>query len=251
MRIELLGPMRVEITGDKTRLGAPKHRTLLATLALRRCDIVSADTLAEIMWDGHPPTSWQTTVRNYVKRIRTALADDAGLLRTHRPGYSLEISRRDLDVFTFEDRVATGRAAAWAHDWEKASQVLSEALTLWQGTPLADIPSTRLRQKHATYLEDIRLNAVAKRIEADMRISADRAPDLVPDLRLLSGDYPADERFRGQLMTALYLSGRTSEALAVYQDAWRYAKQEFGSDPGPELQRLHQRILANENDIWG
>jgi DNA-binding SARP family transcriptional activator len=251
MQIELLGPMRVEIAGNRAHFGAPKHRAMLAALALQRCDVVSPGALAEITWDGRPPSSWQITIRNYVNRIRTALAGEARLLRTHRPGYSLEISRRDLDIFAFEDRIAAGRAAAWAGDWERASRVLAGALALWRGTPLADITSAYLRQKHVTYLEDMRLSAMAKRIEADLRISADRAPDLIPDLHRLSGNHPADERFRGHLMIALCLSGRIAEALAAYQDAWRYAKEEFGAEPGADLQRLHQRVLAGETDLWG
>jgi DNA-binding SARP family transcriptional activator len=223
---------------------------LLAALALRRCDVVSADALAETMWDGCPPSSWQTTLRNYVKRTRTVLADDARLLRTHHPGYSLEISRVEIDVFAFEDRVAAGRRAAWARDWETASRILADALTLWRGAPLADIASQHLRQEHVTYLEDVRLSALAKRIEADLRVSGDRAPDLIPELHRLSGDHPADERFRGQLMIALCLSGRTSEALATYRDAWRYAKEELGTEPGPSLRRLQQHILAAETDLW-
>ena len=250
MRMRMLGPMRVEVTGHQVQIGAPKHRALLATLALQRGNVMSPSALAEILWDGSLPNSWQTTLRNYIRRVRTALADDARLLRTHRPGYSLEIARRDLDVFAFEDAVAAGRSAAWARDWETASRLLSEALALWHGTPLVDVTSGQLRQKHVPYLEDMRLSAQAKRVEADLRISGDRAPDLVPDLRRLSRDNPADERFRGQLMIALCLSGRIGEALAAYHEAWRYAKEEFGTATGDSLQRLHQRILAGEKDLW-
>jgi DNA-binding SARP family transcriptional activator len=250
VRIQLLGPMSMEIAGNRITLGAPKHRALLATLALQRCDVVSIDALAEAIWEGNPPGSWRTTLRNYVKRIRASLACEAPLLHTHHPGYSLEISRLDLDVFVFEDRATEGRSAAWSRDWDNASRILSEALALWQGTPLADVDSPHLQQRYVTYLEDLRLSAIAKRIEADLRISGDRAPDLMPELRRLSNDHPADERFRGQFMIALCMSGRTAEALAAYQDAWRYAKEEFGTEPGASLQQLHRRILAAETDLW-
>jgi DNA-binding SARP family transcriptional activator len=173
-----------------------------------------------------------------------------GLLRTHRPGYSLDISRYDIDVFAFEDLAGEGRTAAWRQDWDTAAAIFREALRLWRGTPLADVPSSRLRDKHAAYLSDLRLSALANRIEADLQISADRAPDLVPELRRLSAEHPADKRFRGQLMAALFLSGRTGEALAVFQDAWTYAKEELGVEPGPGLRRLHHRIVSGEKNIW-
>ena len=250
MRIELLGPMCVDVAGTRINFGAPKHRTLLAALALQRGDIVSIDALAEIVWDGMLPGSWRTTLRNYVRRVRATLVQDAPLLHTHHPGYSLDISRRDLDVFAFEDRVADGQAAARTQDWETASRVLSEALELWHGTPLIDITSGLLHQKNVSYLEGMRLSALAKRVEADLRVSGDRAPDLIPELRRLSGDYPADERLHGLYMIALSMAGRTAEALAVYQDAYRYAKEELGTEPGASLRRIQQRILDGEPDLW-
>lgn len=172
------------------------------------------------------------------------------MLHTHHPGYSLEISRRDIDIFAFEDSVADGQAAARTRDWETASRTLSEALALWRGTPLVDITSALLHQKNASYLEGLRLSALAKHIEADLRVSSDRAPDRIPDLRRLSSDYPADERLYGLYMVALSMAGRTAEALAVYRDAYRYAKEELGAQPGAGLRRIQQRILDGEPDLW-
>jgi tetratricopeptide (TPR) repeat protein len=72
---------------------------------------------------------------------------------------------------------------------------------------------------------------------------------LVPRLRELTAAYPVRERFHAQLMVALCHAGRRAEALEAYLDARRVLVDQLGIEPGPELQRLHQRVLASDGEL--
>jgi DNA-binding SARP family transcriptional activator len=242
--IGLLGPLWA---GDQTRprpVPAARQRSLLAALAVRAGDVVPADALAEAVWDGAPPTSWQVTIRNYVRRLRVVLGPDVGSrILTRPPGYLLQADANEVDVLSFEARCRAGRAAARAGDWQAASVMLSAAESLWRGTPFADVPSRRIRDAHLPYLEEMLLAAQEARIDADLRLFPSRAADVIPELHKLSGQHPERERLRSQLMLALYQADRQAHALSVYQTARKYSVAELGIEPGPGLQEMHRRIL--------
>jgi DNA-binding SARP family transcriptional activator len=249
MHVRLLGPMNIENGDGQVRLTAPMHRLLVAVLALHPGDVIPTDVLADALWDSKPPRSWQATIRNYIRRVRAALGPSANLLRTQHPGYLLDIGRGDIDVLRFSDLVKEGQATIRDRDWQRASGILTQALALCYGTPLADIPASRLRDDQAAHLEQARITALSARIDADLRLCPSRAHEVIPELGKLSSDRPGDERLRGQLMAALCLAGRAGEAHAVYQEGWRFARDEFGSEPGPRLRRVHQRILDHDDDL--
>lgn len=242
--IGLLGPLCVLSQDSSFHVNAARQHSLLAVLAVHAGDVVHASALAEAVWDGAPPVSWQGTIRNYVRRLRVALGDDVGgRIRTRSPGYLLAAGQDEVDVLSFEARYKAGRAAARAGDWAAASATLSAAETLWRGTPFADIPSRRVRQAHLPYLEEMRLAALEARIDADLRLSPSRAADVIPELNQLTREYPERERFGAQLMLALYQADRQAHALTVYQAARQYCVSEFGLEPGPALREMHRRIL--------
>lgn len=257
MKIGMLGPLSIshedtrgghEDTG--LRVAAAKHRSLLAALAVRAGDVVPTGALAEAVWDGRLPASWECTLRNYVRRLRRDLGDCAWLLVSVPPGYLLRVGRDDIDVLRFETLVKAAQEAARGRDWDQAARTLTAALGLWRGTAFADIQSQRIRDDHTPYLEELRLTALELRIEADLRRSPARAADAVPELRRLSGQHPAREDIHGLLMLALYRGGRQAEALTVYREARRYCVQELGTEPGPGLHDLHQRILRSDPGVW-
>jgi DNA-binding SARP family transcriptional activator len=242
--IGLLGPLCAQSQGGPVEVRAARQRSLLAALAVRAGDVVRAGALAEAVWDGSPPASWQVTLRNYVRRLRLALGHEiGGRILTRPPGYLLQAGRDEVDMLSFEALVKSGRAAARAGEWHAASATLSAAGDLWRGTPFADIPSTRVRDAHLPYLEEMHLAALEARIDADLRLSPSRATDVIPDLHELSRQHPERERFRAQLMLALYQADRQAHALTVYQAARQYCVSELGVEPGPALQEMHQRIL--------
>src|SRR5690349_17459152 len=173
--IGLLGPLCIRNQDRSFHVTAARQRSLLAALAVRAGDVVHASALAEAVWDGAPPISWQGTIRNYVRRLRVALGTDVGgRILTRPPGYLLQASSDEVDVLSFEALYKAGRAAAREGNWPAASATLSAAEALWRGTPFADIPSGRVRHAHLPYLEEMRLAALEARIDADLRLSPSR-----------------------------------------------------------------------------
>ena len=245
LRIGLLGPLSVRRDDAEIQVPAARQRALLAVLAARAGQVVSFDDLAELIWDGSPPRGARATTRGYVKRVRQLLGPGlSGRLVTREPGYRLDVTAEELDLLVFGRLCAEGSAAARAGAWPPAARLLGEALTLWRGQPLTDIPSEYLRSWLLPQLETQRLQAIEWRVEAILALG--RPGELVAELTDLTTAHPMRERFWAQLMLALYRCGRQGEALSAYQRAAKNLIEELGIDPGPELGLLHKRILAAE-----
>jgi len=229
---------------------AARQRVLLAALLVEAGRLVPADALAETVWDGAPPTSAATTLRSHVMRLRRVLGPVAGpRVITRYPGYLIEAAEREVDVLRFSALCREGAAAVRADAWERAANILDEALTLWRGAPLADIPSQLLRRDQVPRWEQLRLQAVEW--QADIGLQTGRHSELVPELQALAAEHPLRERFHAQLMRALYRCARQAEALEAYQAARRVLVAELGLEPGPELQQLHRDILAGDRGLAG
>src|SRR5689334_1870825 len=246
-RIEfrVLGPLEVEVDGRAASLGGPKQRALLAALLLDAGRVVATERLIDAVWGEAPPATARHSVEVYVSRLRSALADEAGvLLGTRQPGYVLRIDRDQLDLSRFEDLVAEGRAALAEDDPERAAARLREALALWRGAPLADVRFESPERRDADRLEELRLATLGDRIEADLAIG--RHADLIGELEALVAEHPLREPLRAQLMLALYRSGRQADALGVYRQTRRVLREELGLEPGAPLQQLERQILLHD-----
>jgi DNA-binding SARP family transcriptional activator len=238
----LLGPLLVRDGGTRLIVSAPRQRVLLAALLLKAGHVVSADEIGEALWDGRPPGGARGALHSGVQRLRATLGPAGpGLILTRPPGYLIEIGDGELDLHRFGRLASTGRTAAAAGQWEQAADALREALALWRGEPLADVPSPVLQARETPSLAEQHLHVLASRIEADLHLG--RHGELVPELRQLVLAQPLRERFHAQLMAAYYLAGRQADALAAYQHVWRVLDAELGVEPGPELKRLHTQIL--------
>jgi DNA-binding SARP family transcriptional activator len=243
VRFRILGPLEVWTGQDWSGIGAPKWRALLAALLLNPGQVVSTDRLAAELWGDDPPDRATNLVSVYVLRLRRALGDPEGrVLTTRAPGYQLLLDPGDLDAEYFETLAAQGRAALAGGDPDRAAEKLTEALELWRGGALADVPPSTLVTAEADRLEESRLSALELRIEADL--GCGRHAQLVPDLRRLLSDQPLREGLWVLLIRALDGAGRHAEALAAYGQAREVISEELGVDPGPELQRLHQAMLT-------
>jgi DNA-binding SARP family transcriptional activator len=221
---------------------------LLAALLLRAGRVVGQDALAEVLWEGQPPAGARGALHSAVQRLRSTLGPSgAGLVETRPPGYLIRIDDGEFDVREFSVLAARGQAAAAAGTWAQAASLLREALGLWRGEPLADVPSQLLRDREAAPIEDQRSQALVARIDADLHLG--RHGEVVAELRQLVTAHPLQEQFHAQLMLSLYRSGRQADALAAYQDVRRVLADELGIDPGVELRLLHQRILAADNEL--
>jgi DNA-binding SARP family transcriptional activator len=178
-------------------------------------------------------------------RLRRALGPVAGArVVTRYPGYLVQVREQEVDVLRFGCLYQESGALVRVGDWRRAAEVLEEALGLWRGDPLADIPSDLLRQEEVPRLERLRLQALEWRVDAGLHLG--RHDEMVPELRSLAERYPLRERFHTQLMLALVRCGRQAEALEVYQRSRCVLMEEIGAEPGLELRELHQRILAGD-----
>ncbi|HEV2450347.1 MAG TPA: BTAD domain-containing putative transcriptional regulator [Streptosporangiaceae bacterium] len=238
----LLGPLYVRCGDAAFGVAAARQRIVLATLALRARQAVSFQELAKTIWDGSPSAKAQVTVRNYVSRLRYTLGPAGGRIVTCAPGYLLDAADDEVDALAFIRLCRYGAAALQRSEWQRAWDLLDSALSLWRGTPLADIPSRALRDEHVLVLESMRMQAIEWRLEAGLHLG--RHSELLPELEALVREQPLRERFRVQLMLALYRCGRQGEALAAYRAIRQSLVGELGIEPGPDLQQLHQRILA-------
>jgi DNA-binding SARP family transcriptional activator/Tfp pilus assembly protein PilF len=249
VRFVLLGPLAlIRDAGERTTIGGARLRILLAALLLQANNPVSADALADAVWDGAPPTGVATTLRGHVLRLRRALGPEAGdRIVACDPGYLIRVTDAELDVLEFQELCLSSGAAIRDQDWAGASTAATEALALYQGTPLVDVPCQALRDAWVPQLEQARVQGLEWRIEADLRLG--RRDQLVPELRDLVGEYPLRERFHAQLMVALAGARRQAEALAAYQDTRRVLIDELGIEPGPELRELQERILAGDTEL--
>jgi YVTN family beta-propeller protein len=246
----LLGPFEVREGERQIPVTSRRHKVLLALLLLNSREVVARDRLIEELWQGSPPATAENALHGLVAQLRKLLEAhdrDRPILVTRTPGYALEVDRQAVDAHRFETLVDRGHAALVEGRNRVAAEVLREALALWRGRPFEDLGDAPFAQAEAARLEEIRLRALEDRIEADLQLG--RAESLVTELQMLVGREPYRERLRGQLMLALYRSGRQADALASYRDARRLFVGELGIEPSPELQALERAILQQEPSL--
>ena len=246
----ILGPLEVLRSGRALQLGGPRQRAILALLLLQANRVVSVDRLVEDVWEGHAPEASVATLQTYVFHLRRALGPGrprggAGeILTTRDRGYLLRVSRERLDAAVFQDGMAAGLAALEAGRHSEAGERLGRALDLWRGPVLADLSDYTFIQAETARLEELRVDALEARIEADLALGRHGA--LTAELERLVADHPLRERFHGQLMLALYRCGRQADALAAYRHVRDLLAGELGIDPGEPLRRLHSAILVHD-----
>jgi DNA-binding SARP family transcriptional activator len=232
IEFRLLGPFEgpVEVPGGKPR-------ALLARLLLDAGRVVAADALVEALWGESPPPSAPKVLQAHVSALRKALGAEA--IETRAPGYALRGATSDLARF----ESSTERARSEA-DPARRGELLSEALGLWRGDPLAEFRREPFAEAAAARLAELRLDAIAQRIEADLQLG--RHEVLIQELHALVAAEPLRERLRAQLMLALYRSARQADALLVYREGRAQLVEELGIEPGPELQELERAILRQD-----
>jgi class 3 adenylate cyclase len=239
MRYRLFGPLEVEGVADDAVLRRTKLRALLASLLLNANRPVSSDRLIESLWGDDAPPTAQGALQNYVSQLRKALGRD--VIATDSAGYRIVVAPGELDVEVFERLVASAAEA----DVSERAALLREALALWRGPALADVPYEQFADA-VQHLEGLRRVALEERIAADLELG--HHAELLPELEAAIRDQPLDERLRALLMLALYRSGRQAEALEAYRDA-RAALDELALEPGEELRRLERAILQHDPAI--
>ena len=224
MEFRVLGPLEAVAEGRVVALEAAKPRSLLAILLLHANEPVGSDRLVEDLWAGRPPATAAKVLQTYVSQLRKALGND--VIVTRPAGYELRVEPGGLDLHRFE-RLVTGARGA---EPPAAAHSLREALALWRGPALAEFAYEPWAQGEIDRLGELHLSALQDRIDADLALG--RAAELVGELERLVTEHPLSERLRGQLMLALYRSGRQAEALAAYRAARATWSSSSGSSPG-------------------
>ncbi|MDG4784174.1 BTAD domain-containing putative transcriptional regulator [Micromonospora sp. WMMD961] len=242
MRFRILGPTQVLLAdGREIPVGGPRLRALLALLLLDAGRVVSADRLIDGLYGERPPRGAANALQSQVSRLRQTLPAEQNPIEFHPAGYRLAVDPEDVDAYQFERRAEAGRRALAGGDWPRAATVLREALALWRGPALADVPGAPAQ---AARLDELRLAAIEDRVDADLAMGASAA--LVAELREFVAAHPLRERSRGQLMRALSALGRLAEALAEFEAARSTLAEQLGTDPSAELAAIHLAVLRGE-----
>src|SRR5215468_5088664 len=242
MEFRLLGPFEVVRDGTPAGIGAARLRTVLAMLLLASNRTVAVSRLIEAVWDEDPPRTAKSQVHICVSALRRQLSGAGGgsPIATRPSGYLISVPDDAVDVRRFEVLVAE---AAAQQPPEQAVKRLRAGLALWRG-PAADGVCSRVVQVAATRLNESRLAALEDCLDLELQLG--RHHDLTAELRELVAEHPLRERLCGQLMLALYRSGRQADALSSFRAAREILADELGLDPGEELRRLEQAILVND-----
>jgi DNA-binding SARP family transcriptional activator/Tfp pilus assembly protein PilF len=245
VRFQTLGPVRVWDGAAWLAVQAAHQRAVLAILLAESGRVVSAQRLVDEIWGERPPRTAQSALQGYVMRLRRLLGDRSGsVVVTQGRGYQMVIAEGDLDAALFEQLVESGRRSLADGRLDSGVGKLSEALELWQGPALADVPATPTVTAEASRLEQCRLTALEAMLGAQLELG--RHADVVDELQRQVAEHPLREGLRAHLMLALYRCGRRAEALEAYRTGRRVLVDELGLEPGPQLRELEQAILADD-----
>jgi DNA-binding SARP family transcriptional activator len=254
MRFRILGPLEITSSGaaEPLRPKAAKIRVVLATLLVRPNEIVAVDHLIDELWGENPPRTATTTLQVYVSQLRKLLdaADPEygrDTLVTRPPGYALHIDPAQLDLVVFEELHQSGQAALLRGEASAAADLQHRALQLWRGPLASDTPHGPLLTRTAVRLAEMRAAALEQRIRAELQLG--RHQQFIGELQSAVAEMPMREEFHMLLMTALYRAGRQADALRVFAGLRRSLVAELAIEPGAQLQRLHQRILAGDPEL--
>src|SRR5690349_2344754 len=242
MEFRILGPLEVVDGGRKIALDRRRLRALLAFLLLHANELISSDRLIDEVWGPDPPKTAGASLQNYVSRLRKAIGADAVV--SQPPGYVLRVDPVQFDLARFERLSAEGRGAPEARE---RAEKLRAALALWRGPALDDLAFEPFARDEVGRLEEARLAVLEDCIDGELELG--HAGALVGELEELVEEHPLRERFRAQLMRALYRAGRQAEALHAFQEAREVLTEELGLEPGEELRVLQQAILRQDPSL--
>jgi DNA-binding SARP family transcriptional activator len=246
MEFRVLGPIELWSADRRQDLGPARERCVLANLLLTPGAIVPADTLIDRLWDSRPPAKARESLSAYIARLRGSLRQAVGdsvQLAGRARGYLLDVDPEAVDLHQFRRWRRQADVLAAGGDHDQAATLLREADRLWRGQALAGVDGgwvTRMRDS----LEEERRAAILDRVECELALG--RHADLVGELHHLLAAYPLDETFIAYQMTALYRCGRLGDALSLYRETRSHLVDEQGTEPGPMLAELHQRILRRD-----
>ena len=224
MRFRVLGPLEVSENGHLVPLGGPRQRAVLAHLLVRADQVVPAEVLIDAVWGDTPPDAARNTLQSYVSRLRSVLGPDR--IEGRSPGYRFVAGPDKIELARFEALVGEARRVL-SLDPRASGELFVEAEGLWRGPALADLAQEPSLAGEIARIEE--LPPERRRRQDRRRPGGGRHAADVGELESLVNEHPLRERLWGQLVLALYRSGRQAEALAAYRRARDALTQELGS----------------------
>ncbi|MGH3694686.1 MAG: BTAD domain-containing putative transcriptional regulator [Pseudonocardiaceae bacterium] len=252
MKFFVLGALAIANDTEQFTPSAPKVREVLSLLLLRHNQLIPTRDFIDELWGDKPPTSAHSTLQTYVYKLRKLLAKHShtgtgNMLVTRQYGYEIIIAPETLDLCQFEQLTDKGIAMLGRNDLEGGTETLSEALSLWRGSALADVNAGRLLSAYIIALEEKRLRALELRLDADLQLGRHR--EVISELRTLIWANPLHEEFHAKLMVALHRCDRRSEALHAYRHLREVLLEELGVDPSSAVRELHQALLSSDPSL--
>ena len=244
----VLGPLDVTANGHELELGSPQLRLVVAALLVDANVVVSVDRLIELLWADQPPPSASSSVQKLVYRLRALLgtgSDD--VIMTRAPGYVLRADAATFDVARFESLLVEAQALRHRGDAPGTVRVLDEALRLWRGPALGEFAFADFARAEAARLDELRWTAIEERVDARLTLGAHE--ELVGELEALVRESAFRERLWGELMLALYRSGRQAEALRTYARVRAVLAEELGIEPCAALRELDEAMLLQKTEL--
>lgn len=244
VEFKLLGPVEVVIAGKPLALGAARQEIVLAQLLLEVDHVVSVDRLIDALWAAEPPRTAKSQVQITVSALRQLVGAD--VIVTRPPGYLITVPPDALDLALYTKLTASASRAAAEQRPLDAVHDLREALALWRGPPLDGLQGEVMRAA-ATKLNESRIFAYQECLALELLLGRDH--EIIAELTELVAEHPLDERFRGQLMLALYRAGRQADALEAFRAGRQILRDELGLDPGDDLRRLERAMLTRDAQL--
>jgi DNA-binding SARP family transcriptional activator len=238
----VLGPLEALVDGMPVRLAGPRQRALLALLLVHANEVVPVARLVDEVWGQEPPVTAGNVLQTYVSQLRKVLGRD--LIVTRGRGYVAAVAEGALDLTVFERRSSAGARALDEGRFSVAAMEFRAALALWRGPALADLADEPCARTVAARLDELRLVALERAVDADLACGRDA--ELVAELEALVAEHPLHERFRAQQMVALYRCGRQADALEAFQRARGTLVAELGIEPGAALRDVQRAILEQD-----
>ncbi len=242
MDISILGELEVSDGTSLINVGGTRERAIVETLALFSGDVVTTDTLVDGAWGDEPPPTAGKSLQSHISRIRQRLP--AGLIETTGHGYRLHVRPADVDAHRLIGLIEEARRASAGLDPHFAAELLDEAVELWRGTPLQNLADGPFRAGQLARLEATRELAISARVDAHLALG--RHELMIPELERLVSEYPYREQLWGQLMLALYRSGRRADALQRYERLRTGLREDLGLNPSAALRDMAARIVGED-----
>ena len=243
----LLGPPAVRTSAGVQHVRGRLQSTLFTWLALRAGQPVDSERLIDVLWAEAPPADAVNALQSQVSRLR--LLTGSRLVRFGSGSYQLDAPPGSVDVHVFESLLGAARRQHERGAYVDARHTVEDALGLWRGRPFPELPDSELAGLEGVRLEELRLQALVLRVEADLALR--RHGSAIITLRHLTAEHPLREDMWALLMLALYRAGRVADALAAYRGARATLVRELGIEPCPQLRELERAVLRHDPDLAG